>query len=135
MKIFEIPRFCSKFSTISILDKIFEKSPFSSKCLNRLDFDETLVNIDCGQNYRKIAILVKMFESLDFSEAFRHTSISVKILENHSLGQNFRKIAILIKIGENFKIFGKSRFYTKHLDFGANIRQSRFWSNLLKNLD
>ena len=61
-----------------------------------------------------------MFESLDFSEAFRHTSISVKIFENHSLGQNFRKIAIFIKIGENFQIFGKSRFYPKHLDFGAN---------------
>ena len=40
-----------------------------------------------------------------------------------------------MRISSLVKIFDKSRFYSKHLDFDPNIPQSRFWSKIFLNLD
>ena len=85
----------------------------------------------------KLTIFVKIFENLDFSEYFPIISILVKIVGNIDCGQNFRK-AILVKLAKISSlglIFEKSRFYSKHLDFGPNFLKFWFWSKSLKDLD
>ena len=107
-------------------------------------FTKIFDNVNFGEDFRKISILITIFENLDYCQFFwkisiwsnfRKFPIYVKLSKNLNYGQNCRKIAILVEIGENFKIFDKSRFYSKHYDFGRNSRKSRFWSQFFKYLE
>ena len=100
VKIFEIPRFWSKLSKISILDTIFEKERFLVK---------TRKNYKFGPTFRK---------NIDF---IRNIPILVQISAILNFGQNFWKILIEVKIYEI------SRIYSEHLDCGPDFGKSRFW--------
>ena len=66
-------RFLSKFSNISILVKIVEKSQIWSNLQKNLDF---------GQTCRKFSILVKIYQNVDFGINFK---------KDFNFAQNFRK--------------------------------------------
>ena len=141
----ETSQFWSKFLKIVILVKFVKKNlDWSQNFRNNSTLAKIFENVNFGENFRKISILITIFENLDYCQFFRKISIwsnfrkfpiYVKLSKNLNYGQNCRKIAILVEIGENFKIFDKSRFYSKHLDFGRNSRKSRFWSQFLKYLE
>ena len=84
--------FRSKFTKISNLVKIFEKSRFGLKVSKILDFDrnldKTAENVDYIQNFRKMSIRVNICKYLDSGQNYRR----------FRFWSIFMKISILVKI-------------------------------------
>ena len=154
-------RFWSKFTKMSIWDKVAENVDYSHNFRKMSILVNICKYLDFGQNFRNISILVNIYGNLDFGQNWWKSRFWSKLSENLDLGQHFRKISILVnifgkkfrkywfwsKFGSNMSILAKNveKYFPQILVFFSKfwkifilvkiVGKSQIWKNLSKNLD
>ena len=82
---------------------------------------EIIENLNFGRNFPEIAILSIFLKITNLVDIFEKFQFQSKFSKHVHFGRHLRKIAIVKFCG--------------NLEFGRNVRKSRFWSKFSKNLD